>query len=215
MSSSAKPTQVIILSAAALPRMAWAALLEGMPGLNTWGSAANLIDVGALPESDGSTSVLLDFPRPAVPLVKDLVAAAPEYGVLCLVDNYDLEEMISLLQAGAAGCLVRDATVPELAGALIAVGRGEIVLPPALAARALAALARGEMSPPTRVEVLTERERDVLELLAQGLTNKEIAQSLFLSVRTVEAHLRNIYSKLEVASRTEAVLWAMQHGFEP
>ncbi len=215
MTSFAKVTQVIVLSAAALPRMAWSALLEGMPGLNTWGTAANRADVEALPETDGATAILIDSPQPPVTLVKELAATVPEYGLLCLVDNYDLDVTISLLQAGLTGSLVRDATTPELARALIAVGRGEIVLPPTLAARALSTLARGEISRPTTVEALTERERDVLELLAQGLTNKEIAQSLFLSVRTVEAHLRNIYNKLDVTSRTEAVLWAIQHGFEP
>jgi len=120
-----------------------------------------------------------------------------------------------MLQAGAAGILSRDATLPELTQALVASGRGEIVLPPSLAARALAALARGEVHPQQNLETLTERERDVLALLAQGLTNKDIAQSMFLSVRTVEAHLRNVYGKLNVTSRTEAVLWAVQHGLKP
>jgi NarL family two-component system response regulator LiaR len=102
-----------------------------------------------------------------------------------------------------------------LVQAIVAAGRGEIVLPPEWATKALVALARGEMgqerpSPHT----LTDREEDVLRLLAQGRTNKDIAQTLFLSVRTIEAHLRNIYGKLAVASRTEAVLWAVQHGYE-
>jgi DNA-binding NarL/FixJ family response regulator len=122
---------------------------------------------------------------------------------------------MTLLQAGAAGVLSRDATLPELTRALIAASRGEIVLPPELAARTLAALARGEVRSGQNIETLTEREREVLTLLAKGMTNKDIAQTLFLSVRTVEAHLRNVYGKLGVATRTEAVLWAMQHSFDP
>lgn len=215
MDSSAQLTQVIILAAAALPRMAWAALVEQMPGLEVWGIAANKEDLGALPLTGNPTSLLIDFPGLPINLVRTLATAVPDYGVLCLVDGYELDEIVALLQAGAMGCLSRDATVPELARALIAAGRGEIVLPPALATRALAALARGELSRLTDSESLTERESDVLGLLARGLTNKDIAQSLFLSVRTVEAHLRNIYGKLGVSSRTEAVLWAVQHGFEP
>jgi NarL family two-component system response regulator LiaR len=104
--------------------------------------------------------------------------------------------------------------VPELAQALIAVGRGEIVLPPELASNVMMALARGGSQPKETVEPLTDREQEVITLLAQGLTNKDIAQSLFLSVRTIEAHLRNVYSKLDITSRTEAVLWAVQHGYE-
>lgn len=215
MASSAQLTQVIILATAALPRMAWAALVEQMPGLAVWGIAASEEDLGALPPTGNPTSLLIDFPGLPISLVRTLAAAVPDYGVLCLVDGYELDEIVALLQAGAMGCLSQDATVPELARALIAAGRGEIVLPPALAARALAALARGELSRLTDSESLTERESDVLGLLARGLTNKDIAQSLFLSVRTVEAHLRNIYGKLGVSSRTEAVLWAVQHGFEP
>ena len=113
------------------------------------------------------------------------------------------------------GVINRDATVPELTRSLLATARGEIVLPPSLAAQALLALARGNVAPQQhQIESLTDREQDVLTLLAQGMTNKDIAQTLFLSVRTIEAHLRNIYGKLDVNNRTEAVLWAVQHGFE-
>jgi DNA-binding NarL/FixJ family response regulator len=83
-----------------------------------------------------------------------------------------------------------------------------------MASKVMLALARGDIRPQRTVETLTDREREVLSLLARGLTNKDIAQSLFLSVRTIEAHLRNIYGKLDVNSRTEAVLWAVQHGYE-
>jgi DNA-binding NarL/FixJ family response regulator len=105
--------------------------------------------------------------------------------------------------------------VAELARAIIAVGRGEIALPPSIAGRALAALARGESVGGSLIEPLSERESEVVQLLAQGLTNKDIAQTLFLSVRTVEAHLRNIFGKLGVRSRTEAALWATKHGYGP
>lgn len=121
-----------------------------------------------------------------------------------------------LLQAGITGCLSREEPVAELSRAIIAVGRGEIVLPPSLAVRALAVLARGDTGGNGGlIEPLSERESEVLRLLAQGLTNKDIAQTLILSVRTVEAHLRNIFGKLGVRSRTEAALWAAKHGYTP
>ncbi len=205
-------TRIIILAEATLPRLAWAALLERQPGLVVVGTAVHLDDVRTLPPTDGNTAVLLDFSHSLPEQLSRLAQIVPAYGLLCLVAGYDLNEIVALLQAGATGVLSRDATVPELARALIAVGRGEMVLPPSLAVRALTALARGGATQTRHAEALTDREREVLALLAQGLTNKDIAQSLFLSVRTIEAHLRHIYGKLDVTSRTEAVLWAVQHG---
>ena len=99
-----------------------------------------------------------------------------------------------------------------LARAIIAAGRGEIVLPPSIATQALLALARGEPLESDLIEPLTDREVEVLRLLGQGLTNKDIAQTLILSVRTVDAHLRSIFAKLGVRSRTEAALWMVKHG---
>jgi DNA-binding NarL/FixJ family response regulator len=130
-----------------------------------------------------------------------------------LVDSYDLQEIVGLLRAGATGFIAHDSAVADLARGIIAAGRGEIVLPPRMATKALVALARGEGSQEDLSVNLTEREQDVLNILAQGYTNKDIAQTLFLSVRTVEAHLRNIYGKLGVASRTEAAIWAVNHEY--
>ncbi len=139
--------------------------------------------------------------------------ALPDCGLLLLVDSYELKEIVNLLRAGATGFMAHDATVADLARGIIAVGRGEIVLPPEMATQALLALAREKEVPEEITVSLTDREQDVLNLLAQGQTNKDIAQTLFLSVRTVEAHLRNIYGKLNVASRTEAAIWAVNHDY--
>jgi DNA-binding NarL/FixJ family response regulator len=215
MTSASSAVKVAILADATLPRLAWESLLSPQPGLEVWGTAAHLEDLLALSLDDGQTAVLLDLKDPLPPQVEQVAKAMPHIGFLCLVDEYDLNQTVVLLQVGAAGVLSRNATLPELTRALIAASRGEIVLPPELAARVLAALARGEVRSGQNIETLTEREREVLTLLAKGMTNKDIAQTLFLSVRTVEAHLRNVYGKLGVASRTEAVLWAVQHGFEP
>lgn len=208
-------TQIIILAANALHRAAWNALLTQQPGIEVWGTAANQDDLAALPKPPNPSVILMDFPNPAPELISDIAQTRPNSGLLILVNRYDLAETVTLLQARATGNLSRDATVADLARAVIAAGRGEIVLPPSLAAKVLTALARGDiLQKQPDVNTLTQRESDVLNLLAKGMTNKDIAQSLFLSVRTVEAHLRNIYGKLKVASRTEAVLWAVEHGWE-
>jgi DNA-binding NarL/FixJ family response regulator len=143
-----------------------------------------------------------------------LRTALPDSGLLVLVAKYELAEIVALLQAGVTGFINRDASVGDLARAIIASGRHEAVLPPELATRALVALARGEGIAERPGIILTDREQEVLALLARGLTNKDIAQTLILSVRTVEAHLRNIYGKLQVNSRTEAALWAINHGID-
>ena len=214
MTSESTAIKVVILADATLPRLAWEALLAPQPGLVVWGTAVNLDDLLALSVIGGRATILIDLKESLTPQVEQIAKAIPDIGQLCLVDEYDPSQIVTLLQAGAVGILSRDATLPELTRALIAASRNEIVLPPELAATVLAALARGGLRTQQNIETLTDRESDVLTLLAKGMTNKDIAQTLFLSVRTVEAHLRNIYGKLDVASRTEAVLWAVQHGFE-
>lgn len=210
------PTQLIILAATSLHRAAWAALLANQPGLEVGGVADSVAAVAAYPDSNRPTALLIDFPPPLPPLIQQLQANRPTAGLLALVDSYELDQLLPLLRAGATGCISRDESVADLARAIIAVGRGEIWLPPASAGRALAALARGESgSSDDLIEPLTERETEVLHLLAQGFTNKDIAQTLILSVRTVEAHLRHIFGKLNVTSRTEAALWATRHGYGP
>jgi NarL family two-component system response regulator LiaR len=168
---------------------------------------------GVFRHLDRPATVLVDLPVPNPEVARRLKDIDADVGVLFLVRSYELAEILPLLGAGASGCVSRDATVGDLAGAIIAAGRGEIVLPPVVAARALAALARGEPVGAGPSEPLSERESEVLRLLARGLTNKDIAQTLFLSVRTVEAHLRSIFAKLGVRSRTEAALWAIEHGY--
>lgn len=209
------PTHLIILSPAMLHREAWRALLTGQPDVIVSGALADPAHIAALIQPNQPTTLLIDLPDPQPDLARHIRSSAPEAGVLFLVQSYDLAEVIPLLQAGATGCVSRDEPAGDLVRAIIAAGRGEIVLPPSFAARVLIALARGEAAATNPTEALSEREIEVVRLLGQGLTNKDIAQTLMLSVRTVEAHLRNIYGKLGVRSRTEAALWAVRHGYGP
>lgn len=206
-------TQLIIVASPLLYREAWRALLSSQPHIRVIGTAADVPEVTTLLQPDQPTTILVDLPAPQPDLARELKTVAPEAGLLFLVHSYELTEILQLLQAKVSGCVSRDETVSNLARAIIAVGRGEIALPPHIAGRALAALARGEPFGSPLVEPLSERETEVLRLLAQGLTNKDIAQTLVLSVRTVEAHLRNIFGKLGIHSRTEAALWAVKHGY--
>lgn len=207
-------TAVVVIAHGALRRSAWAALLAGQPGLSVLGTAPDAQRVAGLVPPDGPTTILADGSGLGADHAAELVAAAGGRGVVWVLEEVEVEPVVALLRAGVLGCLAAEASVGELIRAVVAVGRGEIALPPAVAAPALAALARPMSDDHRAAEELTARERDVVDLLVRGLTNKDIAQMMFLSVRTVEAHLRSIYVKLDVRSRTEAVLWAIEHRRE-
>lgn len=206
-------TRLIIFAPTTLQREAWRALLAGQPDIAVVGVASDTRALATLLQPGQPTSILIDLPAPQPDLARQLHGLGPDLGVLFLVQSYDLAQIQPLLGAGAAGCVSRDDTPTDLARAIVAAGRGELVLPPRIAGRALAALAQGKVTGEGAPESLSARETDVLHLLARGLTNKDIAQTLFLSVRTVEAHLRSIFAKLDVHSRTEAALWAVTHGY--
>jgi DNA-binding NarL/FixJ family response regulator len=143
---------------------------------------------------------------------RQIKRSLPQMAVLALTAHEDIQYVMKLLDAGAAGFMLKDVRGRELADAVRAVHRGETTLHPAIAAKAqrLAAERRAttEEHPP-----LSDREMEVLHEAARGLPNKDIARRLNLSVRTVHTHLGNIFSKLGVGSRTEAVLLALRSGW--
>jgi DNA-binding NarL/FixJ family response regulator len=160
--------------------------------------------------------VVMDISMPklnGVEATKQIKALNPSIAVLILT-AYDYDQYIfALLEAGAAGYLLKGVKVHELIDAIRAVYAGESVLHPVVARRVVDRLvAPGRRDTPA-VEPLSEREMEVLRLAATGVSNKDIAQQLFLSPRTVQVHLGNIFSKLGVASRTEAVLFALRKGW--
>lgn len=206
-------TGVIVYAGATLQRAAWQALLDAQPGIQVIGTAARFDEVPMHLTTTAPITLLIDVAAPQPELARQFRALNPLLGILFLVTAYDLDAMLALLQAGATGCLAYDESVGDLGRAVIAVGRGELVLPPTLAVQILARLARGATTHSRSVEALSEREAAVMRLLARGCTNKDIAQTLVLSVRTVETHLRSMYGKIGARSRTEAALWAVQHGY--
>jgi NarL family two-component system response regulator LiaR len=162
--------------------------------------------------------VVMDIAMPklngieATKRIKDL---NPATAVLILT-AYDNDQYIfALLEAGAAGYLLKNVKGSELIEAIRAVHAGESVLHPAVTRRVIERLttpAAGSTEAKT-VEPLSEREMEVLKLAAKGISNKDIAGQLFLSPRTVQAHLANVFNKLGVGSRTEAVLYGLRRGW--
>jgi len=206
-------TNVIICSSYQLNSVAWLALLEKQPRLSPIAAIRDASEAEHYLHTTKKGTILLDVWEEPLDYVRRIRAVTADWGILVLVPAYDLRDIVAFLQAGAMGCLARDAAVGDLARSLIATARGEIALPPAIATQALLALARGNFSPEQPAITLSPREEEVISLLAKGLTNKEIAQSLVLSVRTIEAHLRSVFNKLDLQSRTEAALWAVRHGY--
>ena len=136
----------------------------------------------------------------------------PETAVLILSAYDDEPYLLALLDAGAAGFLLKNVHGQELIQAIRAVARGESLLQPSIAEKMMRRLSARPDTTLRSTNVLSEREFDVLRLAARGLPNKEIAARMSLSIRTVHSHLANIFMKMQVGSRTEAVLLALRQG---
>lgn len=162
--------------------------------------------------------ILMDIAMPklnGIEATQRIKGSHPSISVLVLT-AYDNEEFIfALLEAGAAGYLLKNVRSRELLNAIRAVYDGESVLHPVIANKVFSRLQLGKRkhSEQERGELLTDRELEVLKLGAQGLANKEIATGLFLGERTIQTHWRNIFNKLGVSSRTEAIMYGLRKGW--
>ncbi|UCC90785.1 MAG: response regulator transcription factor [Dehalococcoidia bacterium] len=162
--------------------------------------------------------IIMDISMPklnGIEATKQIKALQPSAVVLILT-AYDYEQYIfPLLEAGAAGYLLKDVSSRELIRAIQTVYKGEAVLHPAIARKVMERLRQPKVEPTGEraSDLLTERETSILKMAARGMTNSDIAQELHLSVRTVGSHLGNIFNKLGVGSRTEAVIQAMKKGW--
>jgi two-component system, NarL family, response regulator LiaR len=160
--------------------------------------------------------VLLDIAMPGlggIDATRKIKAAWPEIGVLILTAYDDEQYVYALLDAGAAGYLLKTTDGLALADAVQRIQQGETVLSPEITEKIVDRIKRGGRAPSPASNPLSRREREVLALAAQGTGDKQIACELQLSVRTVHAHMRNIFGKLEVASRTEAVMLGARQGW--
>jgi len=161
--------------------------------------------------------VLLDIAMPrlnGIEATRKIKAEWPEIGILILTVYDDEQYIYALIDAGAAGYLLKTADGPQLADAVHRIRDGEAVLSPAVTEKVLRRIPHsGRAAEQPVSSPLTEREREVLRLAARGASNKVIARELQVSVRTVHAHMRHIFSKMGVASRTEAVMAGLRQGW--
>ena len=157
--------------------------------------------------------VLMDLMMPnmdGVTAIGRIKAELPETEIVTMTSFIEEEKVTAALEAGASGYVLKDAEAEEVAAAVRAAFAGEVHLDPAVA-RLLAQRMRDRKTEPEPVEPLTDREKDVIRLLGQGMSNKDIGAALFITERTARTYVSNILGKLGLASRTQAALWAVEH----
>jgi len=213
-----EPITVVLADDHAVLREGMRNLLEQQRDMTVVGEAGNGHEAVAAVRPLEPDIVLMDVVMPrlnGIEATKQIKRTNPTTAVLILSAYDDDRYVLGLLDAGAAGYLLKNATGQEVIQAIRSVHAGEAVLHPAVAARLLSRAARSSPRPMPldSEEPLTRRELEVLQLAAKGHSNKEIASDLVLSVPTVKAHLVNIFNKLGVGSRTEAVLYGLRMGW--
>lgn len=193
-------------------------LISAQPDLEVVGEAANGEEVIRLADSLRPNVVLMDLQMPVingVAATRRLHSEQPDCRVIALTTFDSDEYVFDCLRAGAVGYLLKDAPSENLFAAIRAAASGESFLQPSVTTRVLAEFTRLSDQPPllpALVEPLSDREQEILRLIARGSTNREIAESLFITEGTVKNHVTNILSKLDVRDRTQAALKARELG---
>ena len=204
--------RVLIADDHAVLREGLRSFLELQDGIEIVGDAADGAEAVELAERLRPAVVLMDLVMPkldGVEAMRELRERVPETRVIILTSYIDDERLLPAIRAGAAGYLLKNAGPQELARAIRAADAGEALIDPTVAARLVERLAdeRGGDS----YESLTAREREVLDLIARGFSNKRIALELGIAEKTVKTHVGNVLGKLGVADRTQAAVYATRH----
>jgi NarL family two-component system response regulator LiaR len=210
----AENIRVLIADDHAVVRFGLRALLATEPGIEVIGEAADGIAAVEQVRALRPDVLLLDLLMPGkngLQVMEELAEAAPAVRILVLTNSADDEHLFPAIKAGALGYLLKESGPHELLTAIRNVAHGESSLHPAVARRVLQEFARPP-APPAAEEHLTERETEVLRLVAHGLSNKDVAAQLSLSERTVRSHVSTILAKLHLSSRTQAALYALRMG---
>lgn len=211
-----KPIRILLADDHIMVREGTRRILEREPDLRVVAEAGNGQEMIALAEQERPDVLIVDVSMPvmngieATRVVKHVL---PQAAVLVLTAYDDDQYVFAILEAGAAGYLLKNVRGSELIDAVRKVYEGESVLHPSIAKKVLRRVTCTGPAGGAATEVLSERELEVLRLAARGLSNREIAEKLVLSPRTIQSHMANIFSKLQVGSRTEAVMVGLRRGW--
>ena len=190
-------------------------LLSSVPDFEVVGEASNGLDAVELAGSLLPDVVLMDIQMPGmngITATREIVVTSPSVRVLMVTLFEDDDSVFSALRAGAWGYVLKETDEDEMIRSIRAVAHGEAIFGPAIATRVLAFFARPRPQAPQVFPTLTERERDILHLIARGKSNQAIAHELSLSPKTIANNVSNIFSKLQVADRAEAIVRAREAG---
>ena len=210
-----KDIRVLIADDHTLFREGLVALLNSVPEIDVVGTAQDGEEAIQLAADTQPDVVLMDLLMPKVngiEATKQIIQTSPHIGVVMLTMFEDNESVFAAMRAGARGYVLKGADQEDVLRAVRAVARGEALFGPSIATRLMDFFAVPVSDPPQAFPELTEREHEILALIAQGESNPEIAEQLHISLKTVRNHVSNIYNKMQVTDRVQAVLRAREAG---
>jgi len=219
LTDNPQPVTVVVADDQAAVREGLVLLLGTLPGITVVGQAEDGAAAVETVAASGPQVVLMDLNMPrldGVEATRRIRADHPQTQVVVLTTYSDDESIIGALQAGALGYLTKDATRAEIGRAVLAAAAGQAVLDPAVQQRLLLAAARAPAPQPDQdhdPDELTPREADVLRLIAEGKSNREIARALYVSEATVKTHVNRIFAKTGSRDRSQAIRYAYTHGY--
>jgi DNA-binding NarL/FixJ family response regulator len=191
------------------------ALLAGMPNVELAGEASGGAEAIRLSEQLQPDLVLMDLQMPdggGLSAIRQIMQTSPHIRILVVTMFEDDDSVFAAMRAGARGYVLKDTDDEVISRAILAVGSGEAIFSPAVAARMIRFFSARPALPPELFPELTESERNVLKLMAQGANNEAIASQRSFTTKTVRNYVSNIFSKLQVADRAQAIIKAREAG---
>lgn len=206
--------RILIADDHAIVRKGLRTLITSEPGMEIVGEAADGVEAVLKARALGPDVILLDMVMPrqdGLEAIRQIKEENAEARILVLTSFAEDDKVFPAIKAGALGYLLKDSSPEQLLQAIYDVSQGQSSLHPSIALKVIREINQPSDLPPTE-DPLTEREVEVLKLVARGLTNQEIAETLVISERTVGNHIGNILNKLHLANRTQAALYALREG---